>query len=151
MGKRYSINALQLESDILNNGYTLKEMSSIVGRNETYISQVKRFGTIDRDVLDKVCMVIRTKADDYLVEATSVAQVKPDADDKLSNIDDAITSMTKMLESIQNNTKVIADNIQTISNTNYAGTQEAKRFYQTCAGMFNRLDKWMRSFSKGVE
>lgn len=151
MGKRYNINALQLESDIINNGFTLKEMSSIVGRNETYISQVKRSGTIDRDVLDKVCMVIRAKADDYLVEASSIAQVKSDADDKLSNIDDAIASMTKMLEQIQANTKVIADNIQTISNTNYTNGQESKRFYQTCSGFFYKATNWMKAFDRKGE
>lgn len=150
MREMVRVDGLKLESAIFDAGYNLQEMSTICDRNMSYVSTIKKYGQVDRSVLAKICMVIQKDINEFIT--TQPNEVKPEAnDDKLTNIDDALASMTKMLEQIQNNTKVIADNIQTISNTNYAGTQEAKRFYQTCAGMFNRLDKWMRSFNKGVE
>ena len=153
MDKYVYINTDAFKESIKRKGFNLREMSRMFDKNSSYISYTGTLnggGRIEREFLEKVCLVIREKPESFiLAEAEEKAEKKAppgsDMQAEITSINDAMASLVRMMETTMNTVKRISDEVSTIKDTEYTASQESKRFYQEGHATFKTIISWIKA------
>jgi hypothetical protein len=156
MDKYVYINTDAFKEAIRRNGFNLREMSRMFDKNSSYISYTGTLnggGRIEREFLEKVCLVIREKPESFILaeaeekaeKAEKEAHPGSDMQAEIASINDAMASLVRMMETTMNTVKRISDEVSTIKDTEYAASQESKRFYQEGHATFRTIISWIKA------
>lgn len=146
MQRRIPINTDYLKSELKNSGYTAKELSIMFDSQGNYLSRCFADGVIGENTLMKVCLLLKRNPEDFYIKKNIECEEKPSEavgksslESEVEAVNDAIASLVKMTEVIQNNVKRLSDEVSTLKDTEYMAAQEAKRYYQTGNAFFKQL------------
>lgn len=153
MDKYVYINTDAFKEAIRRKGFTLNEMSRMFDKNKHYISYTGTLsggGKIEREFLEKVCLVLREKPESFIVAKVEEKAEKesPHGNDmqaEITSINDAMASLVRMMETTMNTVKRISDEVATIKDTEYTASQESKRFYQEGHATFKTIINWIKA------
>ena len=155
MDKYVYINTDAFKEAIRKKGFNLREISRMFDKSSGYIAFVGSpscGGKIDKAFLEKACLVIREKPESFILDQ------KEEKDEKVTQkaaptgsaaeieqINDAMASLVRMMETTMNTVKRISDEVSTIKDTEYTASQESKRFYQEWHATFKTLINWIKA------
>ncbi len=104
--------------------------------------------------LEKVCLFLRAEQKEFILPdepKAKAAQAAPsDLKAEVEQLNDAMASLVKMMETTMNTVKRISDEVSTLSATEYAASQEQKRYFQTGNAFFKQLLNFLKN-GRGTE
>lgn len=105
--------------------------------------------------LEKVCLFLRTEQKEFILPDAPKEKAVPvtapsDLKAEVEQLNDAMASLVKMMETTMNSVKRISDEVSTLSNTAYTASQEQKRYFQTGNAFFKQLLNFLKN-GRGVE
>lgn len=156
MDKYVYINTDAFKTAIRRNGFNLTDMSRMFDKHSSYIGSIeaRSGGRIELAFLEKVCLVLREKPESFIVDKTKEKEEKeekatteaaPTCSAEIEQINDAMASLVRMMETTMNTVKRISDEVSTIKDTEYAASQESRRFYQEGHVTFKTLINWIKA------
>lgn len=153
---RVAINVEKLKEAVRGSGYTDTEISIVCGKSKSYLNNVWRSERIGTEFLGKACLMLKCEPEEFIIEvpeadnpkegpaggaaATQSAELRAE----ITAINDAMASMVRMLETVQNSVKRISDEVSTLKDVEYTAAQESKRFYQAGNAMFKSIQYWLK-------
>lgn len=107
--------------------------------------------------LEKVCLFLRAEQKEFILpeepkkKKEKAAPAAPsDLKAEVEQLNDAMASLVKMMETTMNSVKRISDEVSTLSNTAYTASQEQKRYFQTGNAFFKQLLNFLKN-GRGIE
>lgn len=151
-----NINVGRLREAINKSGYSETELGIACGKSRSYLNQCWRTARMGSNFINRLCLIIKRSPEEFFVEiepeaahvvdGTQTAELKAE----ITAINDAMASMVRMLETVQNTVKRISDEVSTLKDVEYTAAQESKRFYQAGNAMFKSIQYWLKGNNKEV-
>ena len=153
-----AIDGAKVRAAIEASEFTASQMATLCGKTSNYFTWACKNNKVNGDVLEKLCIVTKTRPEDFcLVEEEPEAKEQPKAENQtaelkaeITAINDAMASMVRMLETVQNTVKRISDEVSTLKDVEYTAAQESKRFYQAGNSMFKTIAYWLKGNNREV-
>ena len=155
MDKYVYINTDAFKEAIRKKGFKLSEMSRMYDKSDGYIGSAgapSSGGRIEKAFLEKVCLVIREKPESFILDQKEEKDEKvtqkaapTGSTAEIEQINDAMASLVRMMETTMNTVKRISDEVSTIKDTGYTASQESKRFYQEGHVTFKTIVNWIKA------
>lgn len=145
MQRRIPINSELFKQVIKESGYTQKDLSFMFDAQTNYVARCLADEAMGEETLNKICVLIRRKPEDFIKKVEEKVETQESVPDKasieaeISAVNDAMASLVKMMEVVQNNVKRLSDEVSTLKDTEYMAAQEAKRYYQTGNAFFKQV------------
>lgn len=149
------IDGSKIKDEIKKTGITVTDMAKIfdipLGTLSAWLSK----NEMPDAQLEKVCLFLRMEQKEFILPDEPKEKAVPvaapsDLKAEVGQLNDAMASLVKMMETTMNSVKRISDEVSTLSNTAYTASQEQKRYFQTGNAFFKQLLSFLKN-GRGTE